>query len=95
MEDRNRNTEQSDNQKHVEVLRRLLNIVEVQEKMEYAEALKAGIKALGDQDSSGSDDITLSGPASKQLLQMAEEVRNGTENRANAAAQLAFLAGHR
>lgn len=95
MEDRNRNND------HVKTLQRLLDIVDSQGKTtEYADALKAAIRALQDQPDKADQDsgLKLTDDASSQLLALAAQVRSTTlspSQRTAAARQLIRFGGGR
>ncbi len=99
-ENRNAGSEQNQDERYVRTLQKLQDAAQKQNKTEYVEALDAAIKALKDSLEKGDeqgDDMRLSTP-SEHLLKLAADVKaNGTspQQRSNAAAHLARLAGKR
>ncbi len=100
MTENNRAVQQDDNQKHVELLRKLQKAAELQNKSEVSEALTAAIEALEAQqeDDPKKDSelpLSVSLRQSNELVKMARDVRLSTPasaDRLKAVAHLTRLA---
>lgn len=105
MTENNRNTEEINVEKleqYIATLQRLSQSAKNQNNLEAQEALDYGVKLMQDKkergDSPNKDDVQLSGSASDQLIQLANQVRSTTltpTQRVAAAHRLVRMGGGR
>lgn len=95
-----RTNDQNSNQEAITNLKRLREIAADQQKDSFVQAIDAALKALGDDDQGENKDdgLRLSGSASNQLIQLAQQVRDTTltpTQRTAAASRLVRMGGGR